>query len=110
MSLMPATRRLCFTLLLVTTFCAAQHGITAEDYWAFKFLSDPQISPDGQRVAYVQTTIDTAQNRRVSAIWLASTDGSTPPAPFTTSAQSATSPRWSPDGASLAFLSARPSG
>jgi dipeptidyl aminopeptidase/acylaminoacyl peptidase len=107
---MPAPRRLCFVLLLFATVCAAQRGITAEDYLSFKFLSDPQISPDGKRVAYVQTTIDTAQNRRVSAIWLAAADGGAPPASLTTSPQSATSPRWSPDGESLAFLSARPLG
>jgi len=105
---MPVTRRFCFFLLFLATLCTAQRGITAEDYLAFKFLSDPQISPNGKVVAYVQTTIDTAQNRRVSSIWLATTDGSKPPAPFTTSPQSATSPRWSPDGDSLAFLSARP--
>ncbi len=86
----------------------AQRGITAEDYFAFEFLSDPHISPDGKLVAYIVTKIDRAQNRRNSAIWLAATDGSRAPWQFTTNPQSANSPRWSPDGRTLAFLSARP--
>ncbi len=50
------------------------------------------------------TTVDQRQNRRLSQIWLAATDGSRPPRQFTTSPQSANSPRWSPDGTSIAFL------
>lgn len=84
-------------------------GLTAEDYLAFEFISDPNISPDGRLVAYVVTKIDRAQNRRNSSIWMAATDGSRAPWQFTTSPQSSNSPRWSPDGKSLAFLSSRPS-
>ncbi len=85
-----------------------QRAVTAEDYYAFEFLSDPQLSPDGRWVAYVVTTIDQRQNRRLSQIWLAAVDDSRPPRQFTTSPQSSTSPRWSPDGRTLAFLSTRP--
>jgi dipeptidyl aminopeptidase/acylaminoacyl peptidase len=84
-----------------------KRGITAEDYLSFEFAGDPQLSPDGVTVAYVVTHIDRAKNRRVSAIWLAATDGSRAPVQFTTSPQSSSSPRWSPDGRSLAFLSTR---
>jgi dipeptidyl aminopeptidase/acylaminoacyl peptidase len=94
----------------VQTAAGARRGITAEDYFAFEFLSDPRLSPDGRWVAYVVTTVDQKQNRRQSNIWVAAVDGSQPPRQFTTSPQSSTSPRWSPDGQYLAFLSARPTG
>src|SRR5258705_5442352 len=83
-------------------------GVTPEDYLAFEFISDPNISPDGKLVAYVVTKIDKAQNRRNSSIWMAATDVSRAPWQFTTSLQSVSSPRWSSDGQSLAFLSSRP--
>jgi dipeptidyl aminopeptidase/acylaminoacyl peptidase len=87
---------------------AKRRGMTAEDYYSFEFAGDPHLSPDGKRVAYVVTTIDQKQNRRVSNVWVAATDGSRAPRQFTASPQSSSSPRWSPDGQTLAFLSARP--
>lgn len=100
-------------LLFLASIAAAQQadakrGVTPEDYYAFEFLREPRISPDGQRVAYVMTTVDRKQNRRNSSIWLVTTDGTRPPWQFTTSPQDSTSPQWSPDGQYLAFISSRP--
>jgi len=102
-------RILALFLILCGSFARAQTkpGITAEDYLAFEFVSDPQISPDGQWVAYTVATIDQKANKRVSRIWIASVDGTHPTVPFTSDTTSSTSPRWSPDGRFLAFLSAR---
>src|SRR6266480_2685240 len=103
---------LCFGLsvIVVAQGNSAPRGVTPEDYYSFEFISDPQISPDGKLIAYVVTKVDRAQNRRNSSIWMTATDGSRAPWQFTTSPQTSNSPRWSPDGKSLAFLSARISG
>ena len=61
---------------------------------------DPSLSPDGSRVAFVVTTIDSDEDRYVRRIWLGGVDGVTP---FTTGEADA-SPRWSPDGTRLAFV------
>jgi len=85
----------------------ASRGVTPEDYFSFKFISDPHISPDGKVVAYVLTVIDQKKNRRESAIWVVPADGSAAPRRLSAVGFSSNSPRWSPDGKTLAFLSAR---
>jgi dipeptidyl aminopeptidase/acylaminoacyl peptidase len=87
----------------------SKRGVTAEDYLSFRFVGDPHISPDGKVVAFVLTTIDQKKNRRESAIWIVPADGSAAPRRFSAEGLSSNSPRWSPDGTTLAFLSARAS-
>ena len=97
---------------LLAAFCLcsaafANRGITAEDYLAFQFVSDAHISPDGQHVAYVLTVVDAKKNHRSSAIWLVDTSGPLAPRRLTAEGFNSNSPRWSPDGSSLAFVSTR---
>ncbi|MBW8867399.1 MAG: PD40 domain-containing protein, partial [Acidobacteria bacterium] len=94
--------------LLTVGLRAQTRGVTAEDYFAFETLGDPRFSPDGSTIAYVVTTVDQKQNRRRSEIYAVPVDGSRPPRALTTAPQSSSSPRWSPDGQAIAFLSARP--
>jgi dipeptidyl aminopeptidase/acylaminoacyl peptidase len=96
-------------LALSSTLIAGEQkrGITAEDYYSFATGGDPHISPDGKWVAYTVTRVDQAGNRRMSRIWMVATDGTKNPQPLTAEGASSTSPRWSPDGKYLGFLSTR---
>jgi dipeptidyl aminopeptidase/acylaminoacyl peptidase len=91
------------------TYAQSKRGVTPEDYLSFKFAGDPHISPDGRSVAYVLTTIDQKKNRRESSIWVVPADGSAAPRRLSAEGFSSSSPRWSPDGKTLAILSARSS-
>jgi dipeptidyl aminopeptidase/acylaminoacyl peptidase len=84
-----------------------EHPFSARDLLAFARVSDPQVSPDGRRVAYVVRETDLEANRGRTEIWLGSADGSGAPVVLAAGAVGDHSPRWSPDGRTIYFLSRR---
>jgi dipeptidyl aminopeptidase/acylaminoacyl peptidase len=81
-----------------------------DDILKIRFVSDPRISPDGRRVAFVLTTLSQERDEYLANIWMVDTTGGAPPRRFTTGPGRDTAPRWSPDGARLAFVSERERG
>src|SRR5580658_8279890 len=80
--------------------------LEAMDVFRVQVASDPQISSDGKHVVYVRQSADISSDRRVSNLWTVNFDGSEH-RPLTSGTYSDTSPRWSPDGTRLAFVSDR---
>jgi dipeptidyl aminopeptidase/acylaminoacyl peptidase len=78
-----------------------------DDVYELTGVGEPRISPDGSRVAYAVSTIDREASEYRSAIWVVNLDGSGEPRAFTTGEKRDGSPRWSPDGRWLAFVSNR---
>ncbi len=84
----------------------ARRAITPDDLLAIATITGAQIAPDGRFVAYAVQRNDLERNRKPAAIWIASTDGSAAH-PITSGEHADGSPRWSPDGRRLAFVSDR---
>jgi dipeptidyl aminopeptidase/acylaminoacyl peptidase len=73
-----------------------------------KRSSDPQISPDGRLLAFVQRETDMEANKGRNSVWLLDLAEPAPqPQRITASAAGESSPRWAPDSRTLYFLSAR---
>ena len=82
-------------------------GMKPEDVYELVGVSDPRVSPDARTVAYVVTTIDREESKYRSAVWVVPVDASEAPRQFTSGERNDNSPRWSPDGSQLAFVSNR---
>jgi len=105
---MKQTLRLFAFILLIVSFAVAEQkrAITFDDLIGFGRVSDPQISRDGKTVAFVVTSYDKPENTSNSNIYLTPIDGGQT-RQLTTEKKSSNTPRWMPDGKSIAFVSNR---
>jgi len=85
---------------------AERRGMLPTDLYELTAVSDPQLSPDGTRVAFITTRMDRSENAYRSSIWLIDLVGGAPRR-LTTGQARDRAPRWSPDGRLLVFVSDR---
>ena len=95
-----------FVLIAGTSGLFAQkRNITEKDLFDFVWLGDPQVSPDGSRVAFVRVTTNEKKEGYETSIWTVSTSVADQPHQLTSGKHDG-SPRWSPDGKFLVFVRA----
>jgi dipeptidyl aminopeptidase/acylaminoacyl peptidase len=88
---------------------SAQRPITIDDHFQIREVEGPKLSPDAQWVAYTVKTASLKEDNSEQRIWMVPFAGGEA-VPLTAEGVSSGSPRWSPDGKYLAFLSARHEG
>ena len=85
---------------------AIRRPLNLGDLYSLREVADPRISPDGDWVAYTVTSIDAERDSNNNDLWMTSWDGART-VQLTHTPESEHTPRWSPDGRRLAFLSGR---
>ena len=96
--------RLLIPLLLLASSAQAAPPLQPMDIFELEFATDAQISPDGNRIAYVRHFNDVMTDKRHQNLWVINTDG-TNHQPISAGKHNAQMPRWSPDGTRIAYLS-----
>jgi dipeptidyl aminopeptidase/acylaminoacyl peptidase len=91
-----------FLVGLCSVAAAQNRTYTIEDLLKVRRVGDPQISPDGKRVAFTVGDVNFDTSRVVTQIYVTSLDGAGMKQ-LTTGDRSSTAPRWSPDGKQIAY-------
>ncbi len=103
-------RTLSFAVSIVFLFAGAARAqgrpdrLSPSDIFRLQYANDPQISPDGKRIVYVRQSANVMTDARETNLWVVNFDGTDDRA-LTSGHDNDTSPRWSPDGTRIAYLS-----
>jgi dipeptidyl aminopeptidase/acylaminoacyl peptidase len=84
-----------------------KRAINLDDLARLKRVGSPAISPDGDWVVYTVGVVDSKEDKNVTHLWMVKWDGSVH-LQLTYGKDDATSPKFSPDGRYISFLSSRP--
>ncbi len=91
-------------LLAAGTVAAEERRLTSSDLFDLQYASEVRISPNGEHIAYVRTIHDIMTDRARTNLWMIDVDGNHH-RPLKSGRDSFSSPRWSPDGTRLAYVS-----
>src|SRR5208282_2338333 len=80
-----------------------KRSLTEKDLFDFVWVANPQLSPDGSRVAFTRVVVDEKRTSYETSIWIAATTGKENPIRMTNGKHDA-QPRWSPDGRRIVFV------
>ncbi len=104
-------KQLLIVLLMTAPFLQGQvkSNLELTDIFSMEYISEPQISPDGNKIIYVRNFKDIMTDRNLSNLWIADFDGSNN-RPLTIGNQNDFYPRWSHDGKKIVFKSNKADG
>src|SRR5579885_1806955 len=93
-------------LALTGAAFAAKPGLNSDTIWDMRSVGEPQITKDGKNIIYTLGWSDKMVDQRYTNLWIISSDGKEN-RPITTGAFRDTSPRISPDGTRIAYITNR---
>jgi len=108
------TRNLFFTVLFLFSFFSfrgqdSKPSFSYLDVYELQYSADPQIAPNGEWIIYRRMQLDILKDRSVGNLWMVKSDGSAHQK-LTSREGNEFSPRWSPNGDRIAFVSSTEEG